>query len=937
MSATAAPKKQFVIKSVGPDHIAPGSPVDTPLMKQYYLLKQQHPGAVLLFRVGDFYETFGEDAVTASRILDITLTKRGGGTPNEIALAGFPHHALDNYLPKLVRAGQRVAICDQLEDPKQAKGLVKRGITELVTPGVSMHDNVLERRSNNYLAAIHFGKAEAGISFLDISTGEFLVAQGTLDYLGKLLQNFSPAEVLFCKKSRNEFEQHFGPDFCTYALDEWVFGNDYAHDTLTRHFKTTSLKGFGVDTLKEGIIAAGCILHYLAETKHSDLGHVASLGRLEEDKYVWLDRFTVRNLELVHAQHPGGVPLIDVLDQTLTPMGARLLRKWIVLPLKEVSQIQRRLDTVAALVADEELLADLTQHLRQINDLERLISKVAVRRVNPRELLQLARALEAIAPMRERLAASGVKALEKLADQLNPCANLRQEILAKIKPDAPLLTNQGGVLNPGIDAELDELRALAFSGKDYLLQLQQREQRSTGISSLKVAYNKVFGYYLEVTNAHKDKVPVEWIRKQTLVNAERYVTEELKTYEEKILNAEEQLFAIEQRIYTDLVLAALDFVPQIQQNARAIGVTDCLASFALTARQQRYVQPVVNDGTVLDIRAGRHPVIERQLPPGESYIPNDICLNQDEQQIVVITGPNMAGKSALLRQTALIVLLAQIGSFVPADAATVGIIDKIFTRVGASDNLSKGESTFMVEMTETASILNNLSDRSLVLMDEIGRGTSTYDGISIAWAIVEHLHNNPKAKAKTLFATHYHELNQLADDCPRVRNYNVAVKEADGRILFLRKLQAGGSEHSFGIHVARLAGMPTSVVLRANEIMHHLEVERTSAGAEDSVPTEFDDLLDNLSKSNGHRNAPPNLANAPEAAVGAEAVAAVPRPRATSAVATAPRPTVQLSMFEPSDPALERIRELLQHLDINTLTPIEALMKLNELKLTLGR
>ena len=937
----SAPKKEFVIKSVGPDHIAPGSPVDTPLMRQYYLLKQQHPGAVLLFRVGDFYETFGEDAVTASRILDITLTKRGGGTPNEIALAGFPHHALDNYLPKLVRAGQRVAICDQLEDPKLAKGLVKRGITELVTPGVSMHDNVLERRTNNYLAAIHFGKSEAGISFLDISTGEFLVAQGTLDYLGKLLQNFSPAEILFCKKSRSEFEQHFGPDYCTYALDEWVFGQDYAHDTLTRHFRTTSLKGFGVDGLKEGIVAAGCILHYLAETKHSDLGHVASLGRLEEDKYVWLDRFTVRNLELVHAQHPGGVPLIDVLDQTLTPMGARLLRKWIVLPLKEVSQIQRRLDTVAALVADEELLADLTQHLRQINDLERLISKVAVRRVNPRELLQLARALEAVAPMRERLAASGVKALVKLAEQLNPCATLRQEIFAKIKPDAPLLTNQGGVLNSGIDVELDELRALAFSGKDYLLQLQQREQRSTGISSLRVAYNKVFGYYLEVTNSHKDKVPASWIRKQTLVNAERYVTEELKTYEEKILNAEEKLFVIEQRIYTDLVLAALDFVPQIQQNARAIGVMDCLASFALTARQQRYVQPVVNDGTVLDIRAGRHPVIERQLPPGESYIPNDICLNQDDQQIVVITGPNMAGKSALLRQTALIVLLAQIGSFVPADAATIGIIDKIFTRVGASDNLSKGESTFMVEMTETASILNNLSDRSLVLMDEIGRGTSTYDGISIAWAIVEHLHNNPKAKAKTLFATHYHELNQLADDCPRVRNYNVAVKEADGRILFLRKLQAGGSEHSFGIHVARLAGMPTSVVLRANEIMHHLEVERTSAGTGDEGPTEFGGLLDDLANpsSNGQLAVKNRVPGVVEMASGAEAtaVAAVPRPRATSAVATAPRPTVQLSMFEPTDPALERIRELLQHLDVNTLTPIEALMKLNEMKLALGK
>jgi len=916
---TPAAKPKFAIKSLGPDHIAPIPAYDTPLMKQYYQLKQQYPGAVLLFRVGDFYETFGEDAVTAARILDITLTKRGAGTVSEVALAGFPHHALDTYLPKLVRAGQRVAICDQLEDPKQAKGLVKRGITELVTPGVSMHDNTLERRQNNYLAAVHFGKTEAGISFLDISTGEFLAAQGTLDYLGKLLQNFRPAEVLFCKRSRGEFEGNFGPDFCTYALDEWVFGTDYAHDTLTRHFRTTSLKGFGVDNLKEGVIAAGCILHYLAETKHSDIQHVASLGRLEEDKYVWLDRFTVRNLELVQAQHPGGVPLIDILDQTLTPMGARLLRKWVVLPLKEVSQIQRRLDTVAALVADPELLEDVQSHLRAINDLERLISKVAVRRVNPRELLQLARALESIAPLREKLAASGVRALEKLADQLNPCTTLRTEIQAKIRPDAPLLTNQGHVIQDGIDAELDELRGLAFSGKDFLLKMQQREQAATGISSLKVAYNKVFGYYLEVSNAHKNKVPAAWIRKQTLVNAERYVTEELKTYEEKILNAEEQLFVIESRIYQEVMLAALDFVSQVQQNARAIGVLDCLGSFAATARQHRYVRPTVNDGPTLDIKGGRHPVIERQLPPGESYIPNDLCLSQDDQQIVVITGPNMAGKSALLRQTALIVLLAQIGSFVPAEAATVGIIDKIFTRVGASDNLSKGESTFMVEMTETASILNNLSDRSLVLMDEIGRGTSTYDGISIAWAIVEHLHNNPRARAKTLFATHYHELNQLADDCPRVRNYHVAVQEADGRVLFLRKLRPGGSEHSFGIHVARMAGMPPAVVLRANEIMHHLEQERASAGLVDAddpaTPTEFDDVLAGLDGEPGGRE---------------PARAAQPKPRATTAVATAPK--IQLSMFEPADPALERLRELLAGLDINTLTPIEALLKLQELK-----
>ncbi|WP_242478860.1 DNA mismatch repair protein MutS [Hymenobacter lapidiphilus] len=899
-------------------------------MKQYQQLKQTYPGAVLLFRVGDFYETFGEDAVTASRILDITLTKRGAGTASETPLAGFPHHSLDTYLPKLVRAGQRVAICDQLEDPKQAKGLVKRGVTELVTPGVSLHDNVLERRANNYLCAVHFGKQEAGVSFLDISTGEFLVAQGTVEYLGKLLQNFQPAEVLFCKKSRREFEEHFGPDYCHFALEEWVFGHDYGHELLTRHFNTTSLKGFGIDGLREGITAAGCVLHYLAETKHTNVGHIGSIGRLEEDKYVWLDRFTVRNLELVQAQHPGGVPLIDILDQTITPMGARLLRKWVVLPLKEPAQIQRRLDTVDALLQTPELLENLQQHLRQINDLERLISKVAVRRINPRELLQLARALEAIGPIRDELAASGIKALQKLADQLNPCATLREEIQAKIREDAPILTNQGGVLLDNIDEELDELRRMAGSGKDYLFQLQQEAIRETGISSLKVAYNKVFGYYLEVTNSHKDKVPATWIRKQTLVNAERYITEELKVYEEKILNAEERLFIIEQRIYTELVLTAAEYVPQVQQNARAIGVADCLASFAATARQHRYVKPVVDDSTTLDITAGRHPVIERQLPPGEQYIPNDLRLDQDEQQIVVITGPNMAGKSALLRQTALIVLLAQIGSFVPADAAHVGVIDKIFTRVGASDNLSKGESTFMVEMTETASILNNLSDRSLVLMDEIGRGTSTYDGISIAWAIVEHLHNSPRARAKTLFATHYHELNQLAADCPRVRNYHVAVKEADNRILFLRKLREGGSEHSFGIHVARMAGMPTAVVLRANEIMHHLEQERANTGVETDQPTEFDDLLEGLNDdAAGGKIVSFNGREAPARPAG-------PKAQPAAAVHSAPRPSLQLSMFEPADPALEKLRELLEKLDVNTLTPIEALLKLNELKLAIG-
>ncbi|WP_400193324.1 DNA mismatch repair protein MutS [Hymenobacter sp. B81] len=910
MKTTTAPKKP--IRTHGT--LGPAPVADTPLMKQYYQLKQQHPGALLLFRVGDFYETFGEDAVTAARILGIVETKRGAGTASEVALAGFPHHSLDTYLPKLVRAGQRVAICDQLEDPKQAKGLVKRGITELVTPGVSLHDNVLERRANNYLAAVHFGKQQAGIAFLDISTGEFLVAQGDAGYLGKLLQNFAPAEVLHCKTSRRDFESHFGPDFCTYALDEWVFGFDYAHESLTRHFKTTSLKGFGIEALNEGIVAAGCIMHYLAETKHDDINHIGAIGRLEEDKYVWLDRFTVRNLELLQAQHAGGVPLIDVLDQTLTPMGARLLRKWVVLPLKEVAQIQRRLDTVQALHEQPELLEALRDQLRQINDLERLISKVAVRRVNPRELLQLSRALEALGPVRELLQASGVRALQKLADQINPCDGLRREIQAKIKPDAGVLTNQGNVIMDGVDKELDELRAIAYSGKDYLLQLQQREQRNTGISSLKVAYNKVFGYYLEVTNAHKDKVPTEWIRKQTLVNAERYITEELKVYEEKILHAEERLFVIEQRLYDELVLTANEYLAQVQQNARTVAVLDCLGSFAATARQHRYVRPAVDDSATLDIKQGRHPVIERQLPPGEQYIPNDICLDRDEQQIIVITGPNMAGKSALLRQTALIVLLAQIGSYVPAAAAHVGVIDKVFTRVGASDNLSKGESTFMVEMTETASILNNLSDRSLVLMDEIGRGTSTYDGISIAWAIVEHLHNHPKARAKTLFATHYHELNQLAEQCERVRNYNVAVKEADGRILFLRKLQEGGSEHSFGIHVARMAGMPPAVVLRANEIMHHLEQERAQVADESEA-----DLVE---------------AEAAPAAVNGRKATPQARPVAT---ATAPRPALQLSMFEPADPVLEHLREQLQHLDVNTLTPIEALLKLNELKLALSK
>ncbi|WP_242921049.1 DNA mismatch repair protein MutS [Pontibacter liquoris] len=859
----------------------------TPLMKQYNAIKAKHPGALLLFRVGDFYETFGEDAVKASKILDIVLTKRGAGSPSEIALAGFPHHSLDTYLPKLVRAGERVAICDQLEDPKSVKGIVKRGVTELVTPGVSFNDQVLERRSNNYLAAVHFGKAETGVSFLDISTGEFITAQGDRNYIGKLLQSLAPAEVLFCKREKETFTESYGPDFRYYALEEWVFGYDFAYEQLTRQFKTASLKGFGIEGMREGIIAAGAILHYLSETQHHEISHIATISRLEEDKYVWLDRFTVRNLELLYPQHPEGVPLIEVLDQTVTPMGARLLKKWVVLPLKDVVQIRRRLDTVEALTQHRELLDELTQHLRSINDLERLISKVAVRRVNPRELVQLAKALDAIVPIQNSLALSDIPALQKLAAQLAPCDGLREEIRNVLKPEAPMLPNQGNMINDGVDSELDELRSIAFSGKDYLAQLQQREVKNTGISSLKIAFNKVFGYYLEVTHAHKDKVPASWIRKQTLVNAERYITEELKTYEEKILNAEDRIYAIEFGLFNELVLQALDYVAQVQQNARVIGVIDCLSSFANIALANKYVKPEVSESHVLDIKKGRHPVIEKQLPLGETYVPNDIFLDNEQQQIIIITGPNMAGKSALLRQTALIVLMAQIGAFVPAEAASIGIIDKIFTRVGASDNLSRGESTFMVEMTETASILNNLSDRSLVLMDEIGRGTSTYDGISIAWAIVEHLHNHPKYKGKTLFATHYHELNQLAEDLPRVKNYNVSVKEAGGKILFMRKLVAGGSEHSFGIHVAQMAGMPNSVVLRANEIMHHLEQEKVTE-------------------------------QAPE-----------------QKMKTAPKSNYQLSMFELHDPQLERVKEAFDKLDINTITPVEALLKLNELKLLL--
>lgn len=856
-------------------------------MKQYNAIKAKHPGALLLFRVGDFYETFGEDAIKASKILEITLTKRGNGTASETALAGFPYHSLDNYLPKLVRAGQRVAICDQLEDPKSVKGIVKRGVTELVTPGVSYNDHVLEVKQNNYLAAVYISKGVSGVSFLDISTGEFLTSQGDHVYIDKLLQSFQPSEVLFCKNKKQEFSQLFGDKYNTFALEDWVFNFDYAYEVLKNHFSTSSLKGFGVDELAEGIVSAGAVFYYLNETEHKEIKHILSISRIQEEKYVWLDKFTIRNLELVYPQHPGGVPLIDILDSTLTPMGGRMLKRWTVLPLKELEPIRERLNVVESFVKDAALLQSLQLELKHIGDLERLISKVAVRRINPREMQQLKRALQHTIPVKEILKGSKVEALQKLSDQLNSCEFLINKISRELMEDPPMLTNQGNIIREGIHEELDELRKIAFSGKDFLLQIQQREIERTGINSLKIAYNKVFGYFLEVTNTNKDKVPNDWIRKQTLVNAERYITEELKTYEEKILTAEDKINAIEYKLYANLIISAEDYVTQIQQNARVLAQIDCLTSFAGTAIANNFCKPEVDDSTVIDIKAGRHPVIEQQLPAGENYIPNDVFLDNDTQQIMIITGPNMAGKSALLRQTALIVLMAQIGSFVPAKAATIGLVDKIFTRVGASDNLSRGESTFMVEMHETASILNNLSSRSLILMDEIGRGTSTYDGISIAWSIVEYLHNHPALKAKTLFATHYHELNQLSNDFPRIKNFNVSVKEVGNKVIFMRKLKEGGSEHSFGIHVAQMAGMPNSVVLRANEIMHHLEKDKIR------------------NKTNARLN-------------------------------EVPKNNFQLKLFEATNPYFEQVRDILDKLDINTMSPVEALLKLNEIKMLLG-
>lgn len=851
-------------------------------MKQYNAIKAKHPDALLLFRVGDFYETFGEDAVKASKILDIVLTKRANGSASHIELAGFPHHSLDTYLPKLVRAGNRVAICDQLEDPKSVKGIVKRGVTELVTPGLTLNDNVLDQKKNNYLASIAFGKDTHGIAFLDLSTGEFMVSAGDLSYIDKVIQGFNPSEVIYCKKNREQFAAQFDEDFNTFCLEEWIYGFDFGYEKLNAHFKTKNLKGFGIEDSKEGICAAGAILFYLEETEHKEISHISSVSRIDTDKYVWLDKFTIRNLELVYAQQADGVPLLHVLDDTHTPMGARLLKKWMVLPLKEKAEIEARLNVVEALIEDTETTEQVLSHLQQIGDVERLVSKVAALRINPRELLHLKKALKNIAPIKKILEGTSDEHLKKFGDKLNPCAQLIEKIDLNLKEELPLNATQGNIIQDGIDEELDELRKIAFSGKDFLLQIQEREKERTGISSLKIAYNKVFGYYLEVSNAHKDKVPEEWIRKQTLVNAERYITEELKTYEEKILNAEDKLSSIELRLFNELVAFTSDYVSEIQNNARNIAQIDCLVSFAKVAIKQNYCRPSVNDDKAIDIKEGRHPVIETQLPAGEEYISNSVFLDDLSQQIMIITGPNMAGKSALLRQTALIVLMAQMGSYVPAAYAKIGIIDKVFTRVGASDNLSKGESTFMVEMTETASILNNLSENSLVLMDEIGRGTSTYDGVSIAWSIVEHLHNHPKCHAKTMFATHYHELNQIAEDFPRVKNFNVSVKELDNRVIFMRKLKEGGSEHSFGIHVAQMAGMPNEVVIRSNEILQHLE--------KDKIKEQHDEKIESLPKNN-----------------------------------------FQLNMFE-SDPHFEEVLGLLNKLDVNTISPVEALLKLNEIK-----
>lgn len=862
--------------------------VETPLMKQYFEIKAQNPDAILLFRVGDFYEMYGKDAVVGAEILGIVQTKRANGTGLFVEMAGFPHHALDTYLPKLVRAGKRVAICDQLEDPKMTKKLVKRGITELVTPGVSINDTVLNHKENNFLAAVHFEKNTCGISFLDISTGEFMTAEGTTDYIDKLLNNFSPKEVLIERNSKKRFEELFGSRFFTFEMDDWIFTADAANERLLKHFETKNLKGFGVQHLKLGIVAAGAILYYLDQTQHTHISHIISLTRIEEERYVRLDKFTVHSLELVGAMNEDGKSLLDVIDKTISPMGSRMLRRWVLFPLKDIKPIEERQNVVEYFFKHPDVKELLDEQLGQIGDLERIISKVAVGRVSPREVVQLKVALSAIEPIKEACMNSGEPSLCRIGEQLNVCKLIRDRIEKEIQPDPPSLVNKGGVIAKGVNAELDELRTIAYSGKDYLLQVQQREIENTGIPSLKIAFNNVFGYYIEVRNTHKDKVPADWIRKQTLVNAERYITEELKEYEEKILGAEEKILSLEARLFNELILCLTEYIPPIQCNANLIARIDCLLSFAKTAFANKYIRPLVDESDVIDIKAGRHPVIEKQLPLGEPYVANDVYLDEDKQQIIIITGPNMAGKSALLRQTALITLMSQIGCFVPAESAHIGVVDKIFTRVGASDNISVGESTFMIEMNEAADILNNMTSRSLVLFDELGRGTSTYDGISIAWAIVEYIHEHPNAHAKTLFATHYHELNDMEQTYSRIKNYNVSVKEVGNKVIFLRKLVPGGSEHSFGIHVARMAGMPKGIVKRAEEILKILETDKRQ---EDGVVTQ-PLKQKGVGKSGNY----------------------------------------QLSFFQLDDPVLGQVRDEIINLDVNNLTPIEALNKLNEIK-----
>ena len=860
----------------------------TPMMKQFLDLKAKHPDAVMLFRCGDFYETYSTDAIVASEILGITLTKRNNGKSGQtIEMAGFPHHALDTYLPKLIRAGKRVAICDQLEDPKLTKKLVKRGITELVTPGVSINDNVLNYKENNFLAAVHFGKGACGVAFLDISTGEFLTSEGTTDYVDKLLNNFAPKEVLFERGKRPMFEGNFGSKFFTFELDDWVFTESTAREKLLKHFEVKNLKGFGVEHLKNGIIASGAVLQYLIMTQHTQIGHITSLARIEEEKYVRLDKFTVRSLELVGSMNDGGSSLLGVIDKTISPMGARLLKRWLLFPLKDMRPINDRLDVVEYFFKHPDFKELIAEQLHPVGDLERILSKVAVGRVSPRELVALKVALQAIEPIKTACQEADNASLNRIGEQLNLCQSVRDRIEREINNDAPLLVNKGGVIKNGVSEELDELRRIAYSGKDYLLQIQQRESEQTGIPSLKIGYNNVFGYYIEVRNAHKDKVPREWIRKQTLANAERYITQELKEYEEKILGAEDKILVLETQLFSDLVQSLVEFIPPIQIDANQLARLDCLLSFSTVAQENKYIRPVIADDDMLDIRQGRHPVIEKQLPIGEPYIANDVRLDTESQQIIIITGPNMAGKSALLRQTALITLMAQIGCFVPAESAHIGLVDKIFTRVGASDNISVGESTFMVEMNEAANILNNLSPRSLVLFDELGRGTSTYDGISIAWAIVEYIHEHPRARARTLFATHYHELNEMEKTFKRIKNYNVAVKEVDNKVIFLRRLERGGSEHSFGIHVAKMAGMPKSIVRRADEILKQLEQENRQTGTVSGKT-----ITEGASSAGG----------------------------------------MQLSFFQLDDPVLCQIRDELLNLDVNNLTPLEALNKLNDIK-----